>query len=254
LDSAQGGKVTHRIDTAEIRRALELVLAPGQVTEMRALNCTLAGERRSGTFSGYYNREHIDRLIADVQRIASASGVYFTPNPIQPALLARSPNSARIIRDKEPTTSDKDVLQRHWLLIDVDPVRPAGISSTASEKAAAEGVATAIDYWAWERGWKPGIIADSGNGCHLLLPCNLPADDGRRVERLLKMFDAEFSTPAAKVDVTTFNPARIWRLYGSLACKGADAPDLGRPWRVSRILQVCQPNRIEEGIDDAARS
>jgi hypothetical protein len=243
--------VTYRIDESEVLRAMDLILRPGQVTELQCLNCKTVDDRRSGTYSGYFDREHAEDLIAALERIESASGCYIAPNPVNPALLARSPNQARMIFGREPTTTDRDIEARRWLLIDVDAVRPAGISATAAEKAAAEGVVTAIDYWAWERGFPPGIVADSGNGCHLLLPCNLPADDGRRTERLLKFLASEFNTPQAEVDVSTFNAARIWRLYGTLACKGADAPALGRPWRTSRIIEVCQHVEAPEGIDDA---
>ncbi len=232
--------MTYGIDEPEVRQALNLILRPGQVTELRCLNCKTADDRRTGTYSGYFDREHADDLVAALLRIESASGCYIAPNPVNPALLARSPNVARMIFGREPTTSDRDIERRRWLLIDVDPIRPAGISSTSAEKAAAEGVATNIDYWAWEHGFPPGIIADSGNGCHLLLPCNLPTNDERRTERLLKFLASEFSTPQAQVDIATFNPARIWRLYGTPAQKGADAPDLGRPWRMSRILVVCE--------------
>lgn len=242
--------MNYRIDAAEVRRGLELLAPP--VFELRVLNCVLKGERRSGTYSGYFDAEHHDAVVEALGRIESAAGCYFTPNPVSPKLLARSPNRARIIRDREPTTTDRDIIERKWLLIDIDPVRPAGISSTTAEKAAAEGVATNVDYWAWEQGFGPGVFADSGNGIHLLLPLRLPADDGKRCERLLKYLDREFSTAQAKVDVTTFNASRIWRLYGTMACKGADCPDLGRPWRLSRILTVCK--ELPRDKEDATRS
>jgi len=238
--AARGRKkkaVEYRIDADEVLRGLDLLAPP--VFELRVLNARLRGERRSGTFSGY-DRDHFDNVLRDLGRVEAASACYFTPNYVNPVLLARSYNKARLIRDREPLTGDKDVEERWRLLIDVDAVRPAGVSATAAEKAAAEGLVTAIDSYLWEKGFQPGVLGDSGNGAHLMLPMRGPADDGGKVERLLKHLAKEFNTATATVDVTVFNAARIWKLPGTLVCKGDNAPEIGREWRMSRVLQVCQ--------------
>ena len=49
------------IDPRESRRTLCLILAPGQVTELRALEAKVDGEYRTGTYSGYFD-DH-DKLI-----------------------------------------------------------------------------------------------------------------------------------------------------------------------------------------------
>jgi hypothetical protein len=60
-------------------------------------------------------------------------GVYFTLNPVRPELLARSPY--RVSRaGRGTTTTDADVERRRWLLIDLDPRRPAGVSAADPEK------------------------------------------------------------------------------------------------------------------------
>lgn len=221
-----------------VRKALSLLAPP--VYELRALNAKIDGEWRSGTFSGYFDRDHDDALIQQLKRINWASAVYFTPNEVNPALLGRAFNEARIVKDKEPTTSDGDIIARRWLLIDVDAKRPAGISATDGEKAAAVDLAIAIDYELWEQGFPPGVIGDSGNGAHVMLPVRLKANDGGYCERLLKKLAAQFNTKAAEVDISVHNPARIWKLPGTLCCKGAHAPTIGRVWRMSRIIQVCR--------------
>ena len=43
---------------SEIRRAVKLLILPGQVVEMRAL-----GAERSGTISGYFDADHHDELV-----------------------------------------------------------------------------------------------------------------------------------------------------------------------------------------------
>jgi hypothetical protein len=228
------------IHPPSIWQALELYLEPGQVTELRALNARISGEYGTGTFSGYFNREHITELIAACERIEFATGVYFVPNPVKPEAYARRCNRAELIRGKEPITSDKDILKRGWLLIDCDPCRASGISSTDEEKQQAHEMLVNIDCELWQRGFPPGIIADSGNGYHLTIPCDMPADDGGKVERFLKGLAKQFDNEHCKVDTTVHNPARIWKLPGTLSCKGDHCPQLGRPWRQAKIIRVCE--------------
>src|SRR5262249_32077297 len=44
------------------------------------------------------------------------------------------------------------------------------------------------------------------------------------------------SDDAVKVDTSVSNAARIWKLYGTMACKGDSTPD--RPHRMASILHV----------------
>ena len=82
--------------------------------------------------------------------------------------------------------TDKDVIRRRWFLIDADPVRPAKISSTDAEKAQSLGVVMKVHEHLRERGWPIPVLADSGNGHHLLYPVDLPPDDGEIVKRCLQ--------------------------------------------------------------------
>ena len=44
------------------------------------------------------------------------------------------------------------------------------------------------------------------------------------------------------LDSSVFNPARIWKFYGTLAAKGDSIPS--RPHRVSRILEIPTPLEV----------
>ena len=220
-------------DPAEIVKLLRLVLEPGQVTELRALEATLPGDRYPQTISGYF--DDAEKLAEAVASIVSAKGIYFTPNPVNSALLARAANRIRPVK-KEPTTADHDITRRRWLLGDVDPVRPAGISSTDSQHdAAIERVHAAADVLC-SMGWPRPILVDSGNGAQFMYRIDLPADDDGLVKRVLAGLAAMFDTEDVKVDVAVFNPARIWKLPGTWACKGDDTPD--RPHRLARIIEA----------------
>ncbi|MGE5446512.1 MAG: hypothetical protein ACM3SR_18260 [Ignavibacteriales bacterium] len=156
---------------------------------------------------------------------------------MNPQLLARANN--RVERYAKWTTSDADILQRRWLGIDVDPIRPAGISSTDEEHELALFRTRKIrDFLRVQLGWSVLILGDSGNGGHLLSRIDLPNDNESRdlIKRCLESLDFMFSDEKVTVDTSVFNAARIWKLYGTMSCKGDNVPE--RPHRLARILEV----------------
>jgi hypothetical protein len=210
---------------AEIQRTLDLLLEPGQVAELRVLNT------QQGTASGYFT--DFDKLAqAAAANSGKASGVYVTLNPVNPDLLARANN--RVKKYVKETTADRDILKRRWFPIDFDAKRPAGISSTDVEHELALDRARTCREWLGSQGWPEPIFADSGNGAHLLYGVDLPSDDNRLIERCLKALAARFDDAVVVVDSGNHNPARIWKIYGTLVAKGDDVPE--RPHRLARIL------------------
>jgi hypothetical protein len=93
----------------------------------------------------------------------------------------------------------------------------------------------ARDYLLSE-GTPPMVEADSGNGAHLLLPCDLPnnKDSARVVRGFLEFLSEKFSDAMVKVDRVNWNADRITKAYGTMARKGPDTPE--RPHRQSAIL------------------
>jgi hypothetical protein len=234
------------IDLEEVRGALGLLLEPGQVTELRALNASTSTYRRPHTVSGYF--DDVEALVGSLDAIEqTAKGIYIIPNPVDTALLARAANRLRDVSDREPLTGDGDVVARRWLLIDADPRRPAGISSTDDQHDwAIERVRRIRDTLA-AAGWPEPILADSGNGGHLLYRVDLPRDDGGLIKRVLEALAFRFDDEAVLVDQTVFNPARIWKLYGTIARKGDCTPD--RPHRLARILDAPSvPLSVDAGL------
>jgi KaiC/GvpD/RAD55 family RecA-like ATPase len=223
--------MSKQVDTAEATKALALILEPGQVTELRSLFATTNGKHWVHTESGYFSE--IDRLIQSANTIDTAKGIYFIPNLINPALLARACNRIRPCDKHTALTSDNDVTKRRWLLVDCDSVHPADISATDEEHKAALLRADTIMRKLQAEGWPWPIMADSGNGAHLLYRIDEPADDSGLVQRCIEALATRFDDAAVKVDRKVFNPARIWKLYGTWACKGDDVPD--RPHRLSKI-------------------
>ena len=158
---------------------LKRIFAPGDVFEIRALEATRPGFRRPHVESGYFDYEHIDDIGKAVADISFAKGIYFTPNPVQPSLLARAANRIRPT-GTEPTTKDEEILIRRWLLVDCDPVRPAGISSTDAEHELALSRAREIRDGLSSMGWPQPVFCDSGNGAQLMYRIDLPRDEDRK--------------------------------------------------------------------------
>jgi hypothetical protein len=217
-------------DLVMIRQTLTLLRATGAVAELRILHTG-----RTGTVSGYY--DDIDVMAqAAAQWSGRVPGVYVTLNPCTPTLLARSAN--RLTTRARHTTSDADIVQRCWLSIDFDPARPAGISATDSEHDAALQRAQMCCAWLTQRGWPASLTADSGNGGHLLYAVDLPNDNDSRdlLKRCLEAVALYHSDDVVHIDLTPFNAARIWKVYGTMACKGDNLPE--RPHRLARLLDV----------------
>jgi hypothetical protein len=133
------------------------------------------------------------------------------------------------------TTRDSDVPSYRYLFLDLDPVREPNTSSTNAEKLEAWKTLASIREYLAQREWPAPFVADSGNGFHLLYRVDLPVNPESIaiVRNCLMALDAKFSTPHAKVDTTTFNPARIVKLYGTFTRKGEHTPE--RPYRRSEL-------------------
>ncbi|WP_338819594.1 hypothetical protein MTCOM_10940 [Moorella thermoacetica] len=220
-----------------IKQALTLLYQPGDVVELRCLNT------RRGTISGYFNDfEQLARVAASLS--GNVPAVYVTLNPANPDLLARSCNKVKPYAKE--TTSDSDIITRRWLPLDFDPVRPAGISSTDAEHELALERARQVRDWLRQQGWPEPILADSGNGAHLLYRINFSkysnALHGNEFfKQIIEAIAFHHSGQGVEIDQKVFNPARIWKLYGTLSCKGDNLPD--RPHRLARLLEV--PEKIE---------
>lgn len=235
----------------EISRALQLIVAPGQVFELRAPKPLQGG----GVVAGYFNNigqgaEAASRLDGKFQ------GVYVTLNPVDATLLARATNK---LKRSIATTADVDIARRRWLPIDLDPIRPSDVSSNEDEHAAAIERARRVRDWLTDQEWPAPVLADSGNGAHLLYRVDLPNSElaTALVKNVLAALSARFSDGAVKLDTGVYNAARIWKVYGTLSAKGDNVPL--RPHRRASVLEAPQapadvpPDLIQRLADQAPR-
>jgi hypothetical protein len=219
-------------DRDQIRRAIEVVQPPDGVVELRALH-----KGRKRTDVGYYDGEHREQLIDAAMRLnAEGAAVYITLNLLDPQLIARYGN--RVQDFAQASATDANIERRLWLLIDIDPQRPKDTSSTAQQLEAAEARARNVYVHLKARGWPSPVVAESGNGFHLLYRIDLPNDDASRdlVKHCLEALAAQFDDDEVKIDRSVHNAARIIKLHGTVANKGDNVPSA--PWRLSRIRSV----------------
>jgi len=224
-------------DEPEIARALKLLVSPGDTYEIRAIATTNYG-RGEEILSGYFRGDTASAVVARSDS-RDVIGWYVTLNPVDPALHAR--RADRIAKvGKDATTKDHHIKKRTRLMIDIDPARPTGISSSEPEHEAALALTGEIEHELGARGWPEPLRCDSGNGGHLIYGIDLPTEDAGLVERVLAAAAARWSCDVdgvkLKIDVANANPARITKLYGTPARKGDSVAD--RPHRLSRVLRA----------------
>ena len=193
----------------------------GRLHRADRINPTYHGSTLAGWF------DDADRLVREAGRLASVSG-YVTINPVRRDLLARSYN--RLDRCRH-TTRDDDIVLLRWLYLDIDPKRPADVSSTDEELGAAVRRRDAILAGEPELAVS-ALWGRSGNGAWVLV--RLPdypndAKHRRMVAEVVKAIARTYDDDEVVVDAVTANPSRLIGLPGTVKTKGSPRPD--RPWR-----------------------
>lgn len=228
---------------AEAVKDLRFLHADGAVFEV----CIIGPKAATGPWEGrafgkkpivagwFRDPEQAAKLVVGVK----AEGIYTTLNPCSEALLARAHERLKANVDR---TVDKDIARICNLLIDLDPLGPSGISSSEAEHQAALTMARTIKEDLDKKGWPEPLLGDSGNGAHLIYPLELE-NTPENVELLKAVLDGlagryreRLAAVGLDIDLVVFNPARLVKLYGTVAAKGDNLPE--RPHRRSRILEL----------------
>ena len=193
-------------------------------------------------YSGYY--KNIDRLIEDIKPFEELADeqIYFTLNDIDDGCYGRA-QCEKIIKSPKTTTSDNNITHRSWVLIDYDPVRVVGTNATEEEFELAHKKAQQVFRYLRSVGFSDPVICRSGNGWHTVYKVDMPNTEEVRdmLSRFLQSVALMFTDEKVDIDEAVFNAARICKLYGTTAKKGANLPE--RPWRMSEIVYV--PDEIK---------
>lgn len=212
-----------------IRKWWQVFVGDGSFTEVRILG--------RFQYSGYFNS--IDNLIAAIEPYTAMDDeqLYFVLNEIDDACYGRL-QSGKIVKSPKITTNDNDIISRRWVMIDFDPVRKTGVNSTNEEFELAHKKAQQVYSFLKKQGFSEPVICKSGNGWHLQYKVELPNDDDTTeiIKRFFEYLGSQFTDEYVDIDQKVFNKARLCKLYGTMAKKGANLQD--RPWRMSEIVYI----------------
>lgn len=221
---------------------VRLFVAPGTCTEVRGLFRSKINTDDRYCRNQYIRHEDADAISEAIHKLdqeENCIGIYLVSNPVKSELydLNQSKNRKPFFT-KIKSSSSADMVERRWLFVDCDSVRPSDVSATDGERSRAFQLADNVIETLSALGFSKPIKADSGNGCHLLYPVQM--EIGKTSDLRIKDFLAELasrcSVDGAKVDLVTYDSQRMIRLYGTKARKGDSTAD--RPWRVTGIVSV----------------
>jgi len=229
--------MSYTFNEEEVRKAIAVFHPDGRDFEVRFV-------KGKWNMAGIFNSA--DSLIHAMAnpKIRPDANAYMTLNRIHEACYSGRDHHDQFIEYFAPTVSDNDVIGYDWLLVDVDPKRPTGTSSSKEELIGSRETAKRILLFLKDRGWNDPVVCHSGNGTHLIYKIQLVNAPERKqlLQKVLQTLNMLFDDAGMDIDLTTFNPSRVCKLYGTVARKGANSER--RPHRMSRILSV--PEKIEE--------
>jgi P4 family phage/plasmid primase-like protien len=156
-----------------------------------------------------------------------ATGVFCIVNQINPGVASRQQPFKWHAAQKGVSTSNRDIVARRALFIDVDAVRPSGTSATDAEQAAAASVAVRV----YERlrgllGGEDALgYAQSGNGRQVFVALDAIAESeevAATIKAILAALAKLEGTDRASIDVTVCDAKRLCPAFGTTKRKGAE--------------------------------
>lgn len=217
----------------QIRLTLSTFKQSEELFEIRLLHAP------KGVISGYFRNNPVSiakLLVALSTQDLTAYSIYVTLNPPMDACIARS--DSKLTPYAKTTTKDSDIERIQWMHVDLDPKRPAGVQATQAEVDHAEKKALEIRAYLDSHGITDPVFSFSGNGFNLdyRIDVENSKENVSVLKSTLKHLADTFTDDNVDVDLTTYNPARIVKLFGCLSCKGENTPE--RPYRYSRIISA----------------
>ncbi|MCB6343702.1 DnaB-like helicase C-terminal domain-containing protein [Enterocloster lavalensis] len=216
-------------EPSEICKTVHALKNDGDLFEIRCLEAN--GKKVS---SGYFH--DTETMVKQLCKLnPTESNIYIVLNDIKQECYSREQRDYFVVNSKIQT-SDNDIVGYDWLFIDVDPRRPSGISSTEEQLRYAKCIGNKIYSFMRNLGFNEPVSAMSGNGIHLLYRIQLRNNDENKalVKNCLAALDMYFSDEAVSIDKSNYNPARICKLYGTMARKGSNTPE--NPHRMSYLI------------------
>jgi hypothetical protein len=258
---------------ALIQFGIAQLFKPGQLIEFRV-------QKTDKVFRGFYFDDH-DKLADIVSQLDDDPRVvslYYVINPIKPSLIrlraecqcdkcksgsriVLNPSSAQVEQiltgGSQHLTADDEVELLQNVLIDFDTIRAPYLKlddstkeefsklqhecSTAEEKRATREVAKRAIAYLDVKGWPSALLADSGNGYHVVprVQMDNSVHNANMLLDVRKALAARFNCDEVKIDASVGNPSRLTRAYGTMTRKGTSTEE--RPYRRNQLIQTGVP-------------
>ena len=215
---------------SSINQVWEIIdVTVGSAIELRAFHFTGTSKVISRVFKPV-NFESIASMKYAFEQLAfdlngKGYNIYTTMNPVNPNL-------------QNGSASDKDILHRSLLLIDVDRAGSTKNPATDDDIKAARSLAKEIAKYLADKGWPKPTQVMSGNGWHLYYKLDQLSNDEDTTElikRVLKQLAKRFNNSDVNIDTVVYNASRITKVPGTIMRKGEEAE--GRPYRKAVVYE-----------------
>lgn len=228
------------MEAEDIKKTLSVFKTDNGLHEIRIFNTLNTSENYSGIF------DDVDALINEIQKFDKEPYmVYFVFNEIKDAVRGYPQLNKFLKRVK--AVSDENIKYRHWLMIDLDPIREGGVKdipSTNVEKENARERAGEVYKFLKGIGFPEPVVCMSGNGQHLMYQIDRwenTSEIDSTIANFLHYLAMRFTDDKVDCDVKNKNAARLTKFYGAVSRKGGNTKE--RPHRKSEIVYV--PNNLE---------
>lgn len=223
------------MDAADIKKTLSVFKTDNGLHEIRIFNTLNTSENYSGIF------DDEEALIREIQKFdKDPYMIYFVFNEIKDAVRGYPQLNKFLKRVKAVT--DENIKYRHWLMIDLDPIREGGVKdipSTNEEKENARNRAGDVYKYLKSIGFPEPVVCMSGNGSHLMYHIDKwknTSEIDAMIANFLHYLAMRFTDDIVDCDVKNKNAARLTKFYGAVSRKGGNTE--ARPHRKSEIVYI----------------
>ena len=197
-----------------------------------------------GVVSGYFKESKPTLKHAlELDENMLPDGVFISLNPCNDDLLEKADHC---FRANVEHVKDTDIPQICNLLVDVNPIRPDGVSSTDEEMEHAMQMALKIKRDSIENGWPEPLVGNAGNSAQLIYKVDLPntQESQELTHGVLQVLHTCYGNDkvAIEIDTSVSNAGALVRMCGTLARKGDNVPN--RPHRLTKIISVPETPEI----------
>jgi hypothetical protein len=241
-------------DPEAIQETINKLFAADDILEIRAI------DNSGKVYAGFFDKHHHKEMISEIIRLNNFANVFIVLNHFADDYSSQDKyKNINVISDKNLNlTKSADIKNVDYFLVDIDPVRPSGVSSTNEELEAAWLVCDQVKTYLSSLEFNCPIIAMSGNGYHLLYPIIDSSNEmylqglGNKKEHedlfhnALKVLAFKFNNDQVKIDTSVAKAGQLIKIYGTVARKGEDTAE--RPHRLSRIIYCYSDEELNDNI------